>query len=87
MAEKALLDVANLSQIDLQKGENLTAEFAARQSFKKVPVMEFGRWHGGGRNHGDLPLFLRKSYLIRRPHYWVTTALEKTRIEAVAALD
>ncbi len=40
MAEKGLLDKAEFVQIDLQKGENLTPEFTARNPMKKVPVME-----------------------------------------------
>ena len=40
MAEKGLLDTAEFIQIDLQKGENLTPEYAARNPMKKVPVME-----------------------------------------------
>lgn len=40
LAEKGLLDDIELVQIDLQKGENLTAEFAARNPMKKVPVLE-----------------------------------------------
>jgi len=40
MAEKGLLDEAEFIQIDLQKGENLTPEYAAKNPMKKVPVME-----------------------------------------------
>ena len=40
MAEKGLLEKAEFIQIDLAKGENLTAEYAARNPMKKVPVME-----------------------------------------------
>lgn len=40
LAEKGLLDKVELIQIDLQKGENLTSEFAARNPLKKVPVLE-----------------------------------------------
>jgi len=40
LAEKGLLDTVELIQIDLQKGENLTSEFAARNPLKKVPVLE-----------------------------------------------
>lgn len=40
LAEKGLLDKVELIQIDLQKGENLTPEFAARNPLKKVPVLE-----------------------------------------------
>ncbi|WP_166257240.1 glutathione S-transferase family protein [Marinobacter salicampi] len=40
MAEKGLLDKAEFVQIDLQKGENLTPEYAAMNPMKKVPVME-----------------------------------------------
>jgi glutathione S-transferase len=40
MAEKGLLDEASFIQIDLQKGENLTPEYAVRNPMKKVPVME-----------------------------------------------
>ncbi len=40
LAEKGLLDTVELIQIDLQKGENLTPEFAARNPLKKVPVLE-----------------------------------------------
>ena len=40
MAEKGLLDKAEFIEIDLQKGENLTPEFVARNPMKKVPVME-----------------------------------------------
>ena len=40
MAEKGLLDKAEFIEIDLQKGENLTPEYTARNPMKKVPVME-----------------------------------------------
>ena len=40
MAEKGLLEKAEFIQIDLQKGENLTPEYAAMNPMKKVPVME-----------------------------------------------
>jgi len=40
MAEKGLLDKAEFVQIDLQKGENLTPEYLAKNPMKKVPVME-----------------------------------------------
>lgn len=40
MAEKGLLDKAEFVQIDIQKGENLTPQYAAMNPMKKVPVME-----------------------------------------------
>lgn len=40
MAEKGLLEKAEFIEIDLQKGENLTPEYIARNPMKKVPVME-----------------------------------------------
>lgn len=40
MSEKGLLDKAEFVEIDLQKGENLTPEYAARNPMKKVPVLE-----------------------------------------------
>ncbi|MDI9244171.1 glutathione S-transferase family protein [Marinobacter sp. CHS3-4] len=40
MAEKGLLDKAQFVQIDIQKGENLTPEYAAKNPMKKVPVLE-----------------------------------------------
>lgn len=40
MAEKGLLEKAEFVQIDIAKGENLTAEYVARNPMKKVPVME-----------------------------------------------
>lgn len=40
LAEKGLLDHVDCVQVDLQKGENLTGEFAARNPMKKVPVLE-----------------------------------------------
>ncbi|MBQ0745113.1 MAG: glutathione S-transferase family protein [Marinobacter sp.] len=40
MAEKGLLEKAEFIEIDLQKGENLTPEYVARNPMKKVPVME-----------------------------------------------
>ncbi|MBU2873307.1 glutathione S-transferase family protein [Marinobacter salexigens] len=40
MAEKGLLEKAEFIEIDLQKGENLTPEYRARNPMKKVPVME-----------------------------------------------
>jgi glutathione S-transferase len=40
MAEKGLLNEAEFVQIDLQKGENLTPEYAVKNPMKKVPVME-----------------------------------------------
>lgn len=40
LAEKGLLDKVEFIQIDLQKGENLTPEYAAKNPMKKVPVLE-----------------------------------------------
>ncbi len=40
LAEKGLLDDVEIIQLDLQKGENLTPEFVARNPMKKVPVLE-----------------------------------------------
>ncbi|HLT64126.1 MAG TPA: glutathione S-transferase family protein [Pseudohongiella sp.] len=40
LAEKGLLDKVEIIQIDLQKGENLSPEFVARNPLKKVPVLE-----------------------------------------------
>jgi len=40
LAEKGLLDQMEVVQLDLQKGENLSAEFAARNPMKKVPTLE-----------------------------------------------
>ncbi|TRW48871.1 glutathione S-transferase family protein [Aliidiomarina halalkaliphila] len=40
LAEKGLLDEVECVQIDLQKGENLTREFTARNPMRKVPVLE-----------------------------------------------
>ncbi|MEX1197892.1 MAG: glutathione S-transferase family protein [Pseudohongiellaceae bacterium] len=40
LAEKGLLENIECVEVDLQKGENLTAEFGARNPMKKVPVLE-----------------------------------------------
>ncbi len=40
LAEKGQLDQIDFVELDLQKGENLTPEFAARNPMKKVPVLE-----------------------------------------------
>ena len=40
LSEKGLLDRVEFIQIDIQKGENLTPEYAARNPMKKVPVLE-----------------------------------------------
>ncbi|MBB5319749.1 glutathione S-transferase family protein [Marinobacter oulmenensis] len=40
MAEKGLLEEAEFVEVDIEKGENLTPEFIARNPMKKVPVME-----------------------------------------------
>ena len=40
MAEKGILDKAEFVELDLSQGENLTAEFAAKNPMKKVPVLE-----------------------------------------------
>ena len=40
MAEKGILDRAEFVQMDLENGENLTPEFAAKNPMKKVPVLE-----------------------------------------------
>ncbi|MDT8429684.1 MAG: glutathione S-transferase family protein [Pseudomonadales bacterium] len=39
LAEKGLLNQVETVQVDLQKGENLTPEFAAMNPLKKVPVL------------------------------------------------
>lgn len=40
LAEKGLLDQVEFIELDLQRGENLTPEFKARNPMKKVPVLE-----------------------------------------------
>lgn len=40
MAEKGILDQVEFIQLDLQKGDNLTPEFTAKNPMKKVPVLE-----------------------------------------------
>ncbi|MCQ4320041.1 glutathione S-transferase family protein [Pseudomonas stutzeri] len=40
LAEKGLTDQVEFVQIDLQGGDNLTPEFAAKNPMKKVPVLE-----------------------------------------------
>lgn len=40
LAEKGLLDQVERIEIDLQKGDNLTPEYAARNPMRKVPVLE-----------------------------------------------
>lgn len=40
IAEKGLLDQVEFVQLDLQKGENLTPDFTAKNPMKKVPVLE-----------------------------------------------
>ncbi|RUO35768.1 glutathione S-transferase family protein [Aliidiomarina sanyensis] len=40
LAEKGLLDEVEFVQIDLQKGENLSPEFTAKNPMRKVPVLE-----------------------------------------------
>lgn len=40
LAEKGLLDGVETVQVDLEHGENLTPEYAARNPMKKVPAME-----------------------------------------------
>lgn len=40
LAEKGLSSEVEFVQLDLQKGENLTPEFKARNPMKKVPVLE-----------------------------------------------
>ncbi len=40
LAEKDLLDQVERIELDLQKGENLTPEFIAKNPMKKVPVLE-----------------------------------------------
>lgn len=40
LAEKGLLKHVEFIQIDLQKGENLTPEFTAKNPLRKVPVLE-----------------------------------------------
>lgn len=40
LAEKGLLDQVSFIEMDLQKGENLTPEFKAKNPLKKVPVLE-----------------------------------------------
>jgi len=40
LAEKGLLDQVELVQVDIEKGENLSPEFVARNPMKKVPVLE-----------------------------------------------
>jgi glutathione S-transferase len=79
MAEKGLLDVAEFVEIDLQKGENLTPEFAARNPFKKVPVMELDDGTAVAETMAICRYF-EESYP-DSPRLLGDTALEKTVIE------
>mgnify|MGYP000256506634 CR=1 FL=1 len=47
LAEKGLLDQVELVQVDIEKGENLSPEFVARNPMKKVPVLELDDGHVG----------------------------------------
>ena len=40
LAEKGLLDQVAFEELDLQGGDNLTPEFAAKNPMKKVPILE-----------------------------------------------
>lgn len=40
LAEKGLTDQVEFVQLDLQKGDNLTPEFKAKNPLKKIPVLE-----------------------------------------------
>lgn len=40
LAEKGLLEQVEFIELDLQKGDNLTPEFKAKNPMKKVPVLE-----------------------------------------------
>ncbi|MCG8517537.1 MAG: glutathione S-transferase family protein [Pseudomonadales bacterium] len=40
LAEKGLLEQVTFEELDLQGGDNLTPEFAAKNPMKKVPVLE-----------------------------------------------
>jgi len=40
LAEKGLLDQVEMIQMDLQRGDNLTPEFVAKNPMKKVPMLE-----------------------------------------------
>ena len=79
MAEKGLLDKAEFVEIDIQKGENLTPEFVARNPMKKVPVMELDDGTCVAETMAICRYF-EESYP-DAPKLLGETALEKTLIE------
>ncbi len=79
MAEKGLLELAEFIEIDIQKGENLTPEFRARNPFKKVPVMELDNGITVSETMAICRYF-EESYP-DTPKLLGDTALEKTLIE------
>ncbi|WP_404365294.1 glutathione S-transferase family protein [Marinobacter sp.] len=78
LSEKGLLDRVDFIQIDIQKGENLTPEYAARNPMKKVPVMELD----DGSCISETMAICRYFEEVFPDHPLLgTTPLEKARIE------
>lgn len=67
LAEKGLLDQIEVIQVDLQKGDNLTEEYKARNPMKKVPTLELD----DGKCLGDTMAICR---------YFEESAPETTRL-------
>lgn len=79
MAEKGLLDEAEFVQVDIVKGENLAAEFVARNPMKKVPVLELDDGSCVAETMAICRYF-EEAYPDSKPLLG-TTAVEKARIE------
>jgi len=79
LAEKGLLDQVELIEVDLQKGDNLTTEYAARNPLKKVPVLEL---EDGTCIAETMAIcrYVEEAYP-DTPRLLGTTALEKAHIE------
>lgn len=79
LAEKGLLDQIERVEVDLQKGENLTPEFAALNPMKKVPVLELD----DGSSIGETMAICRyfEEAQPDTPHLLGSTAREKAHIE------
>ncbi|MDO8907604.1 MAG: glutathione S-transferase family protein [Pseudohongiella sp.] len=79
LAEKGLLDQVELIQLDLQKGENLTPAYAAKNPMKKVPVLELESGDCVAETMAICRYF--EEAFPDSPRLLGTTALEKAQID------
>ena len=85
LAEKGLLDQVEMIQMDLQRGDNLTPAFVAKNPMKKVPMLELDSGDCVSETMAICRYF--EEAFPDSPPMLGRTPLEKSSDRSVAALD